>query len=269
VIGVILPSLANIVFAEVLRGIHDGVGEADLQPVLGVTNYDLAEEERLVRSLLAWKPAAMIVAGFEHTPAARLMLERSDARVAELMDVDPAPIDLAVGFSNRRAGGEIGRYLVGRGYRRFGYVGHDWAADRRARRRYDGFVEALAVAGLAPLAQAVAPQPSSAQAGRAMTGQLLAQAPQVDCIVYSNDDMAFGGVFHCLHEGLAVPERVALFGFNGLDIGAALPKPLSTLRSHRYAMGRTAVETLRQSLDARPAPLTVDTGFEIVVGATA
>ena len=156
----------------------------------------------------------MIVAGFDHTPAARLV-ERSGIRIAEIMDVDPNSIDLAVGFSNRRAGHEIGHYLLARGYRRFGYVGHDWSADLRARRRYDGLCEALALAGLGIVEQAIAQSPSSAVCGTAMTAELLERAPNVDCIVFSNDDMAFGGLFHCMKAGIAVPGQVAVFGFNG------------------------------------------------------
>jgi LacI family gluconate utilization system Gnt-I transcriptional repressor len=269
VVGVILPSLTNIVFPEVLRGIHDGVAGTDLQPVLGITDYDPDTEEKLIRSLLSWKPAAMIVAGFDHTSAARLMLDRSGIRIAEIMDVDPNPIDLAVGFSNRRAGMEIGRYLLGRNYRRFGYVGHDWSADLRAKRRYEGLCEALALAGLGVVAQTIAQSPSSALCGAAMTAQLLERAPEVDCIVFSNDDMAFGGLFHCMKAGVAVPEKVAVFGFNGLEIGEALPKPLSTMRSNRFEMGRTAIRKILESIDRRPGPSVVDTGFEIVPGATA
>ena len=54
--------------------------------------------------------------------------------------------------------------------------------------------------------------------------------------------MAIGGVFHCLAENIAIKERLAIFGFNGLSIGAALPLPLSTIRSHRFEIGKTAVK---------------------------
>ena len=268
-IGVIIPSLSNIVFPEVLRGIHSALKGTDFQPVVGVTDYDIQIEEALVRSLLAWKPAAMILTGSDHTDSARQMLRQSGIRVAELMDIDPEPIDIAVGLSHRGAGRDIGRYLVQRGYRRFGYVGHDWNADRRARVRYEGLAEALAEAGLAIEGHAIADEPSSTIAGSRMTAQLLTSAPQVDVAVYSNDDMAVGGVFHCLGAALAVPERLAIFGFNGLDIGTALPKPLSTLRSNRFLIGATAVEKILQSLDQRPGPTIVDTGYEIVTGETA
>ena len=63
IIGVAIPSLSNIVFPEVLRGIHAGLKGTDFQPVVGVTDYNIETEEALVRSLMAWKPAAMILAG--------------------------------------------------------------------------------------------------------------------------------------------------------------------------------------------------------------
>jgi LacI family gluconate utilization system Gnt-I transcriptional repressor len=119
-------------------------------------------------------------------------------RVAELMDIDSPPIDIAVGLSHRRAGFDSGNYLIERGYRRFGYVGHDWSLDRRARLRYDGLAAALAQSGLSIAAEARVAGPSSTLAGRAMLADLLARSPGIDVAVFSNDDMAVGGVFHCI-----------------------------------------------------------------------
>ena len=268
-VGVIVPSLTNIVFPEVLGGIRAGLAGSGFQAVIGVSDYDLAIEEELVASLLAWRPEAMIIAGFEHTPAARAMLEGSGVRIAEIMEIDSTPIDLAVGHSHFQAGFDTGTYLLGRGYRRFGYVGHDWGADHRARLRHDGLVAALAGAGLQIIGSSRIEGPSSTAAGRDHLAHLLAEAPDLDVVVFSNDDMATGGVFHCLSAGITPRSDLALFGFNGLDIGQALPTPLSTMRSNRYRTGRTAVEQLLAQR-ARPAqPQVIDTGYEILPGATA
>jgi len=267
--GVIIPSLSNIVFPEVLNGINAALEESGFQPVVGVTNYDIEAEEKLVRSLLAWKPAAMIITGFDHTEATRRMLEQSGIRIAELMDIDKAPMDIAVGLSHHRAGYDTGRYLIERGYRRFGYVGHDWVADRRARMRFDGLELALREAGLAMAGQAIVDGPSSTQAGRVMLAGLLRRKPKIDVAVFSNDDMAVGGVFHCFAKGIALKGQLAIFGFNGLDIGQALPVPLSTIRSNRYLIGRTAVEKIIEGPKRAGIPIVIDTGFEIVAGGTA
>lgn len=268
-IGVIIPSLSNIVFADVLRGIDAGLEPSGFRPVIGITNYDSTVEEKLIGSLLAWKPAAMIIVGFDHTAITRRRLAQSGIRVAELMDIDSEPIDLAVGLSHRAAGHETGRHLIARGYRRFGYVGHDWETDRRARLRWEGVMQALAEAGLSCIAQARFAGASSTQAGRAMLADLLRQTEDLDVVVFSNDDMAVGGVFHCMAAGIAPKRDLALFGFNGLDIGQALPTPLSTVRSNRFLIGKIAVDRILSQRERAGNPQTINTGFEIVEGETA
>lgn len=268
-VGVVIPSLSNIVFPEVLQGVHAGLEGSDLQPVISTTEYNIDREEAVVRGILSWKPAAILLAGFDHTDATRKMLEQSGIRVVEMMDIDSKPIDIAVGTSHRRAGHAIGRHLIERGYRHFGYVGHDWDADRRARLRYDGLCEALSEAGLSIEAHAMADGASSVAEGRIQTARLRASAPQIDVAVYSNDDMAVGGVFHCLAEGIRLPDEFAVFGFNGLDIGKELPQPLSTVRSNRFLIGKKAIEEVLASPERPSEPTIIDTDFEVFTGATA
>ena len=128
--------------------------------------------------------------------------------------------------------------------------------------------EALAEAGISIAAHAIADGPSSVSTGRHQTEQLCRMA-QVDVAVYSNDDMAVGGVFYCMGAGIRLPDQLAIFGFNGLDIGRELPQPLSTVRSNRFLIGQKAIESILRAPE-RPATKTnIDTGFEIFAGATA
>jgi LacI family gluconate utilization system Gnt-I transcriptional repressor len=268
-IGVVLSSFTNTVFADVLGGIHSVLAPAGYQPVVGVTDYDEAEEERIVASLLAWQPAAMIVSGVNHTPATRLMLERARGRVAEIMDIDSAPLDLGIGFSHRAAGHDTARHLVSRGYRRFGYVGLDRARDPRASHRHEGMMRGLSEAGISLVAEAVADFPTSTQGGRKLLAELLEREPALDVVVFSNDDMAVGGLFHGLAAGIRPREHLALFGFNALEIGQALPVPLSTIRSRRDTIGRVAAAQILENPQRPLDPTVIDTGYEIVEGATA
>ncbi|MBB3235730.1 LacI family DNA-binding transcriptional regulator [Phyllobacterium endophyticum] len=267
--SVLLPSLSNIVFPDVLRGIHTALTETAFQPVIGVTDYDPLVEERILVSFLAWQPAAVILAGLHHTPTARRHLEHGRFRVAELMDIDGEPVDIAVGMSHRQAGYETGKHLIKRGYRRFGYARHNISTDDRASARYEGLCLALKEGGLSLIAEHCYPGASSTKAGREALQILLAATPGLDVVVFPNDDMAMGGIFHCMHAGIAVKEKLGIFGFNGLDIGQAMPMPLSTILSKRFLIGKTAAEKLLESRE-RPAGKTIiDTGFDIIEGATA
>ena len=94
---------------------------------------------------------------------------------------------------------------------------------------------------------------------------LLQANPDVKAVYAHNDDMALGGYFHCLADGIAVPGRLALFGFNALDIAAAMPQPLTTIRTPRLEIGTAAAERLAADGPAE----TVDLGYELIAGATA
>ncbi|MGU3540437.1 LacI family DNA-binding transcriptional regulator [Methylobacterium sp. A54F] len=264
-VGIVIPSLGNVVFPDLLAGIAGVLDPAGYQSVIGVSDYDPEREERLITALLAWRPAGLIVTGLEHSPAATAALRASGVRVVEMIDLDGPGIDSVVGFSNRAVGEASARHLLSRGYRRIGYLGHDVARDLRAGKRLAGFEAALAEAGSALAAREIAPGPSSTAAGRDGLARLLARAPGLDAVYFSNDDMALGGYFHCLARGLAVPERLALFGFNGLDITAAMPQPLATVRTPRGRIGAVAAELL----GAEAPGQRIDLGFELIPGATA
>ena len=87
-VAVIVPSLSNLVFPEVLSGISQELDETGLQPVFGVTNYSLEREESVLYEMLSWRPSGVIVAGLEHTANARAMLTNSGIPIVEIMDVD-------------------------------------------------------------------------------------------------------------------------------------------------------------------------------------
>jgi LacI family gluconate utilization system Gnt-I transcriptional repressor len=265
IVAMVIPSLSNIVFGDVLRGVSAALERTGHQAVFAVTDYDLERETALVAAMLAWRPHAVMLAGLEHTPSTVRVLRANGCRVVELLDTDGEPLDLAVGLSNREAGRATARYLIERGYRRIGYVGHDLQRDKRAGKRFAGFVEALAAHGLPLIDSELVGSSSSVEAGRTTLARLHARRPKLDAVYFSNDDMALGGYFHCMANGIAIPQQLALFGYNGLDIGAATPQPLSTIRTPRESVGQTAARLVTENAPSQ----VIDLGFELLVGATA
>jgi LacI family gluconate utilization system Gnt-I transcriptional repressor len=264
-VGIIIPSVANTVVPEVLAGANQVLEQAGFQPVIGVSNYCPHREEELIQSILSWRPTGLILAGLEHTERAREMLKSSGVRVVELLDIDGEGIDIVVGSSHREAGATSARHLLSHGYRRIGYVGHDITVDIRAGKRLAGFQEAMREAGLDFVDREFFPAGgSTAEGGRTGLAELLKRQPRLDAIYFSNDDLAIGGYFHCLENGISIPDALALFGYNGLEVTRLAPQPLSTIRTPRVAMGKTGATLL---LAGGPSQV-VDLGFEVIPGAT-
>jgi LacI family gluconate utilization system Gnt-I transcriptional repressor len=263
-IGVIIPALTTSVFPDMLRGSNSVLESAGYQSVIGVTEYEAAREEQLIESILSWRPAGILIAGLEHTDRGRAMLKDSGVRVVEVGDTDGQGIDIVVGFSNRGAGRAAAEYLLRRKYRRIGYVGNEATDDLRAGKRYEGFKTALAAAGMTLADEEITPGLSSIKAGHDGLMRLLKREPNLEVVYFANDDMAIGGYFHCLAHGISVPDTLALFGHNGLDVGRLAPQPLSTIRTPRVAVGEIGAKLL---LSRGPSQV-IDLGFELFEGNT-
>ncbi|MDB5739723.1 MAG: periplasmic binding protein/LacI transcriptional regulator [Alphaproteobacteria bacterium] len=264
-VGIVIPSVGNTVVPEVLAGVNAVLEDAGFQPVIGVSNYDPQREEMLIESILSWRPSGLLVAGLEHTERARGMLKGCGVRVVEMLDIDGAGVDMVVGTSHHAAGRASAQYLLGRGYRRIGYVGHDIRSDLRAGKRLEGFRQVMAEQGLVIQDHEFSPhRGSSVEGGKIGVAALLDRRKDLDAIYFSNDDLAIGGYFHCVENGISIPGELALFGYNGLDIARLTPQPLSTIRSPRIAMGKSAAELL---LAGGPAQV-VDMAFDLIPGAT-
>ncbi|MHA6326857.1 LacI family DNA-binding transcriptional regulator [Roseivivax sp. CAU 1753] len=241
-VAVIIPSLRNMVFPEVMSGISAVLEETDLQPVVGVTDYLPEKEERVLYEMLSWRPSSVIIAGLEHTDASRAMLAASGIPVVEIMDTDGTPIDAMVGISHRRAGREMAQLILKSGYTNIGFLGTKMPLDHRARKRFEAFTETLAKAGVEVMDQEFYSGGSALAKGREMTETILERTPELDFLYYSNDMIGAGGLLYLLEKGIDVPGRIGLAGFNGVELLDGLPRKLATMDAAREEIGRKAAE---------------------------
>ena len=243
-VAVIIPSLSNMVFPEVMAGISATLETTGLQPVVGVTNYSPDREEAVLYEMLSWRPSGVIIAGLEHTPAAQAMLQNAGIPIVEIMDIDGTPVDSAVGISHRRAGRQMAEAIIAAGYRKIAFLGTMMPHDHRARKRLEGFEEALAKAGLTLTDREFYNGGSALLKGREMTAAVLSRTPDADFLYYSNDMIGAGGLLYCLHLGLDIPGKIGLAAFNGVELLDGLPRQLATMDACRLEIGCRAAEII-------------------------
>nr|WP_281412757.1 LacI family DNA-binding transcriptional regulator [Rhizobium sp. P38BS-XIX] len=247
-VAVVVPSMSNVVFPEVLAGISAGLDGSGMQAVFGICDYDVVKEREIIRDMLSWQPCAIIVTGLDQPEETLKLLRNADIPVIQLMDLDGTPIDFNVGLSHGEAGAEMAKALVAGGRRRFGYIGSALERDLRAGKRKAGFERILREHGLHFVDQQLDDAFSSIALGKRLTVAMLAEIPDLDCIYYSNDDMASGGLFACMELGVRVPEKILIAGFNGLDLVNSLPSRIATSQSPRRAMGEVAARLVREAV---------------------
>lgn len=248
-VAVIIPSLSNMVFPEVLTGINKVLENTPLQPVVGVTDYLPEKEEKVLYEMLSWRPSGVIIAGLEHSEASRAMLNVSGIPVVEIMDTDGKPVDAMVGISHRRAGREMAKAIMKAGFEHIGFMGTKMPLDHRARKRFEGFTEALAKNGIEIEDRAFYSGGSALAKGREMTQEMLERSPDLDFLYYSNDMIGAGGMLWLMEQGIDIPGQIGLAGFNGVELLQGLPKQLATMDACRQEIGVKAAEIIASRLE--------------------
>ncbi|MBZ9702981.1 MULTISPECIES: LacI family DNA-binding transcriptional regulator [unclassified Mesorhizobium] len=264
VFGVLVPSLTNNVFAEVVRGIYDSLSDSAFRIQLGNTHYSGLEEERLLQVFGPQRPAALIVAGIDQTPASRKLLENAGCPVVQVMETGPDPVDMMVGFSHLDGGRAATEHLLEAGYRRIGFIGA--RMDPRSQRRLAGYRMAVEKAGLFdPRLITTTPVPSSVTLGRELFRDALAKMPTLDGVFCNNDDIALGALFECHRASIGVPKRIGIVGFNDLDMMQVAFPSVTSIRTPRYEIGRRAVAMALAAIGGEPPQQrVVDLGFELM-----
>ncbi|MCY1394266.1 HTH-type transcriptional regulator GntR [compost metagenome] len=262
---VLIPSLSNQLFIETLEAIHEVMRPRGLEVLIGNFHYDVEEEEKLIRNYLGHQPRGILLTGFDRTEGSRRMLASSGVPCVHMMELVSAPGVMSVGFSQEQAGIVAAQHLLERGRRRLAYVAAQ--LDPRVMQRAEGFRRTLSEAGVYDVSlEVMAPDPSSIGLGGQLFSDLMRRHPDVDGIFFCNDDLAQGAILEALRQGIAVPERVAMVGFNDLAASAHLVPRLTSIRTPRAAIGRRAAQMLLGMLDGKPGSAqTQDLGFELMV----
>jgi len=177
-VPVLVPLLSNALFVDVLDAVHRVLFPLGYQALIGVTHYDPQEEEQLLRTYLAHRPAGLLVTGFDRTENARQMIAASGVPCVHLMEVTSAAGVFCVGFSQQDAGHSMTAHLLARGYQKIAFVAAQ--LDPRTMQRAEGYRRCLRDAGLYdPKLELLSPQPSSMRLGGDAAGRAGAHPPSV------------------------------------------------------------------------------------------
>ncbi len=251
-IAVTIPSINNANFAETVRGLSEGLKPRGLQILLGYTDYDMAEEERLIEQFLRRRPEAIVVTGGRHTPRARRMLENAGIPVIETWDLPKDPIGHVIGFSNAAAVRGMVDHFVARGLTRIAFIGGDTSRDTRGADRRAGFIAAMQARGLdATRLVAAGVPPISMREGAEAMAYLLETLPDTEAVICVSDLSAFGALTECQRRGVDVPGRLWIAGFGDYEIAGIAVPSLTTINPFPRDIGARTAELVLSVLDGR------------------
>lgn len=265
-IGVLVPSLTNHVFSEVIRGIEMITEKNGYQTMLAHYGYSQEIEEERIANLLAYHVDGLILSESQHSARTLKMIETSDIPVIEIMDLNANPILKSVGFDNEQAGYAMTNLMLERGCKQIVYLGA--RLDERTKLRLMGYNRSMKDNQLTP-ANVMTDKSSSFSLGAELLYKALDVYPSLDGLFCTNDDLAIGAVFECQRLGIKVPQDISIAGFHGHDVGQTMEPKLASVITPRLEIGQEAAKQLLESIrDDSQTKNSLDLGFSLFSGGT-
>lgn len=257
-LGVLLPYVSGEFFAELLNGLDRAAQDHNYFLVVSTSHRRPTEFEAAIQALEKRVDGLVVMAPELDADGARLILRSATPVMFINTYLDELPADEhAVGmlnFDNYAGAYALTRHLQERGHRDIALIqGPPGAGDARERTR--GYRAAMTEAGYADTAHLEFTGDFTQEAGYAAAGRILRATPRPTAVVAANDYCAIG-VLSALHvAGLAIPEQMAVVGFDGIDSAQYAVPPLTTAQAPIREIGSLAIHRLVARLRDPERPL--------------
>jgi LacI family transcriptional regulator len=242
IVGSVTLDLANPFYAEVNRGIEDGLAPAGCLLLACSTDLRPDKEEQLLHLLVQQGVRGIVIAPSGTDPEPLLRLSRRGTPVV-LLDHPRGRLDLcAVAVDDVLGGRLAAEHLLQLGHRRIAFLSGS-VDPGPVTRRQQGLRDTLGAAGIDLLDIRVRMHPPSlVDAAAAAVDRILAARPTA--VVCLNDTAALGLLDGLQAAGVRVPNDISVVGYDDLPIARRLAPPLTTVSQPNYELGQAAAELL-------------------------
>ncbi|GAA3191933.1 LacI family DNA-binding transcriptional regulator [Dactylosporangium siamense] len=256
-IAAVLEDVSNPFSSALYRALEDVAHARDVMVFAGSVEEDPDRERALVRAFAMRQADAMLIVPASDNQA---YLTREVVGGTPLVFVDRPPVGLhadAVLVDNETGAADAVRHLVAHGHRDIAYLG-DLRTIATARRRFQGYKEALSDHGIRPVH--VVHDLHTSEAAATAFGALL-DGPSAPTACFSAQNLITIGAIRALRSR-GLQHRVAIAGFDDFPLADLLEPAVTVVSQDPYRMGRVAADLLFRRLDGEdwePTTHLVDT----------
>lgn len=236
-IALIVPDITNPFYGVVTRGLADTLDDAGYRSYVCNTDGSAQRERDFVDDALDRGVDGLVMASVRLQPADVVTISRARKPLVLLGDSAENPGVDQVTVDDRAGARMATEHLIAGGAERVAMItGPAGTSPDRVK----GYADALAAAGRSFDPLLTREGTWMRDSGRTGMLSLMAMDPRPDAVFCANDLMAIGAMDAARELGLAMPEDVALVGFDDIEAAALLTPPLTTVVNPAYEIGEAA-----------------------------
>ncbi|MCC7048779.1 MAG: LacI family DNA-binding transcriptional regulator [Alphaproteobacteria bacterium] len=264
-IGAVVPTLSNSIFGSGVAALQQRLEEYGYTLLVANSRYDIAVETRQIRALVERGVDGLVLVGQKHRPDTYELVRKFRVPYVNTYLASKGSVHPCVGFDQRAAAARLAEHLIELGHRRIGLITYPFTNNDRVSARMRGMRDTIQRHGLPFSADLVAEAPYSLPDGRAALRRLLQADPGLTAVMCTTDLHATGALVEAHAQGLAVPGRLSVTGFDDLDSSLHQIPPLTTVHIPAQAMGTRAAEYLVARLRGQAVPRVMMLEAKVVI----
>lgn len=235
-IEVLIDEYRNLSFVGLVQGIRDALAAHDFYLTVTETGH---HSPAAVGGPRSFSPADGRILAAEPTPDVLVGWSRCPTVVAGHRLSIPAGADVAASDDHLGAGVACA-HLLRLGHR---HLGHLTGSGGAARLRREGFVRAVAGAGLDVLVEG-SDSGTSEQDGYRAASAILTRNPETTALVAANDLMALGALTAIRDHGRSVPGDMSIVGYDNSPLAQSRYLDMTTVDDRSTEVGAAAARLL-------------------------
>ena len=253
-VAYLVLDVANPFFIDVMRGMDEVAAERRFAVYLCTSEGDPRREDRYLEQLLEQRVKGICITPVDVTNP-RLDQLRALGMPVVLADRTPNGTwdGCSVGVDDRLGGELATTHLLELGHERIGFVGGPFSIPQVSD-RLEGSRRAVTAAGGLPddVLTLVTTGALTVADGRRAGARILGlpRRRRPTAVVCANDLLALGLLQQMTQRGVAVPDELAIVGYDDIDFAAAAAVPLTSVSQPRHLIGRAAVELLLEEAES-------------------
>lgn len=243
---VLIPSISNVFYGQVLKGIEDKANEEDYNILLCNTESDIKREQKYLNLVRNNVVDGIILTSTEmsYDKIDSLSERIPVVQCSEYNERSKVP---AVTIDNKKAAYDAFSYLTGLGYKKIGLVTSE-KKYKSSIQRLDGYKKALKDAKIKFNSNYISEGIYNYKGGKDATYRLLRAEPDLEALFCISDMFAAGAISSAKELGYKVPEDLSIVGFDNVSISYMITPPITTISQPRYEIGYKAMEIILNEL---------------------
>lgn len=252
-VGAVVPTLDNALFAKVVEGLQHRLHPQGYQLLVASSGYSPVREAAQVRSLIERGVDGVVLVGSVHADETIHMLQTRGIPFVSTCHHDARMAWPTIGWDNVAAAERVANYLMDIGHRRFAVIAGITAGNDRAADRVTGYCRAIERRGGTLAPADLMQKPYTVAEGRSAMAALLRRATPPTAVLCGNDILAFGALQECLWQDIDVPGQISITGFDDIEMAAHCRPGMTTLHVPAFEIGDRAAGALLNAITSGTA----------------